>query len=190
MTDAEGCVVSTSVFTVEEPTAIGATVVNAEPEVHNQSDGVIDLDVTGGTVPLSFEWTDETGNVVSTSEDLIGVPAGTYTLNVEDANGCTWTEEYTVQQVTAAIDKELAQQILLYPNPTQGEFTLAFDGLAITHADVRVFDLRGQLVYEMMGANLTAGQLQLDLTQQSSGVYVVKIRVDNHIVAKRVVVSK
>lgn len=190
VTDAEGCVVATNQFILEEPTAISATVVNTEPEVHNQSDGVIDLDVTGGTVPLSFEWTDEMGNVVSTSEDLIGVPAGTYTLTVVDANGCTWTEEYTVQQVTAAINKELAKQILLYPNPTQGEFTLAFDGLAITYADVRVFDLRGQLVNEMMGANLTAGQLQLDLTQQSSGIYVVKIRVDNHIVAKRVVVSK
>ncbi len=49
--------------------------------------GSVDVAVDGGYLPYTFTWTDEVGTVVSTSEDLAGVPAGAYFLEVLDANG-------------------------------------------------------------------------------------------------------
>jgi gliding motility-associated-like protein len=49
----------------------------------------------GGTTPRSYLW-----NSGQTSEDLIGVCAGTYTLTVTDANGCTNILSAVVQEPT------------------------------------------------------------------------------------------
>ncbi len=55
------------------------------------TDGSIDLAVSGGIPPYNFEWTNSAGVVVSDTIDLMNVPADTYTFSLTDANGCTLT---------------------------------------------------------------------------------------------------
>lgn len=54
------------------------------PTCHGSSDGLIDITLSGGVAPYDIEWTNGT-----TSEDQAGLPAGTYTVIVTDAAGCT-----------------------------------------------------------------------------------------------------
>lgn len=56
------------------------------------SDGAIDLTVTGGTPPYTFEWS--TGAI---TEDISDLPAGTYSVVVTDANGCIAEDEVTLE---------------------------------------------------------------------------------------------
>lgn len=90
--DANGCV---RMFTahVAEPTAIvvGANVIDVTCAGGNNA--VIDLSVSGGVGPYSFDWSDK-----SQSEDLFNLSAGTYTVTVTDENGCQVTQTYTVNQ--------------------------------------------------------------------------------------------
>lgn len=62
---------------------LGIAYVSEDVSCYGLSDGAIDVSVSGGTGVYSFLWTP--GNY--TTEDLIGVTAGTYILHVEDANG-------------------------------------------------------------------------------------------------------
>ncbi len=50
--------------------------------------GDIDITVTGGVAPLTYEWTNAMGTVVGTAEDLNGInEEGWYQVNITDANG-------------------------------------------------------------------------------------------------------
>lgn len=58
--------------------------------------GAINLGVSGGKAPLSYLWS--TGN---TSQNLLNIGAGSYTLTITDADGCKTTGNYTITQPTA-----------------------------------------------------------------------------------------
>jgi gliding motility-associated-like protein len=51
------------------------------------SDGSIDITVTGGAGPYTFQWTDSAA-FAATTEDITGLKQGTYVVEVKDKNGC------------------------------------------------------------------------------------------------------
>ncbi len=90
VTDANGCTHDTAIVLPDPnaPSILLDSIVS--PSCYGYSDGAITVSVTGGNPPYSFQWS--TG---ATTEDLSGIPAGTYTLAVSDASGCQnflWVE--------------------------------------------------------------------------------------------------
>ncbi|MBL0052100.1 MAG: hypothetical protein IPP29_11620 [Bacteroidetes bacterium] len=57
------------------------------------SDGSIDVTATGGTTPYTYLWNDG-----DTNEDRTNLTAGTYTVTVTDANGCTEEATFTINE--------------------------------------------------------------------------------------------
>jgi hypothetical protein len=60
------------------------------------SNGTATLAVSGGTTPYTFAWSNG-----ATSQNLSNLPAGTYTVTVTSASGCTGTASRIVTQPTA-----------------------------------------------------------------------------------------
>jgi len=82
VTDAGGCSVG-NMTTLVEPELLEASH-NAQPVTcAGTATGSINLILTGGTAPYSYLWSD--GN---TDEDRSDLPAGNYSVDVSDAQGC------------------------------------------------------------------------------------------------------
>ena len=96
--DANGCQDDTT-LTIAEP---GVFSYNLDDVSHcscfGVADGAISITISGGTQPYAISWTGPDG-YSSTEEDLVGITAGMYTLNLSDANNCnTFTLDILISQ--------------------------------------------------------------------------------------------
>ncbi|MBN4066107.1 SprB repeat-containing protein, partial [Candidatus Amoebophilus asiaticus] len=92
ITDNNGCTINENAV-ISEPTLISPSTSVQNISCFGFSDGAIDLTVSGGTPPYTFSWSNG-----ATTEDIILLSAGTYTVAVTDNNGCTVNETTTLTQ--------------------------------------------------------------------------------------------
>ena len=74
-----------SVFTITQPDLPNISNVNTDPDC-GASNGSIDLTVSAGFPPFTYLWS--TG---ATTEDINGLAAGTYTVDITDDSSCVYT---------------------------------------------------------------------------------------------------
>jgi large repetitive protein len=90
---ATGCT-ATQTITLTEPSGMTLTTTPTHPSCLGVSNGNINLGLVGGSGPYTYNWSNG-----STNQNLSNVPAGTYTVTVTDANGCTKTASNTLNAV-------------------------------------------------------------------------------------------
>lgn len=101
-------------FTITEPFALEVQADVMGASCPGQSDGQIAINVLGGTAPHAFTWS--TGG----TESSINVTAGSYTVTVTDANGCTLEGTYTVESGPAvSVGITVDQPVVLLGNAIQ-----------------------------------------------------------------------
>ena len=93
LTDGLGCVTPLSVLITQPaaPLLIMNSITNVS--CFGNSNGMLDITVSGGTVPYVYTWNNGTS-----TQDQIGIVAGVYLLNVTDVNGCEILDSYTITQ--------------------------------------------------------------------------------------------
>lgn len=92
VTDANNCQDRTSV-TITEPNALAISFSTTDISCNGASTGAIDLTITGGTAPYNISWSNG-----ATTEDLANIPAGTYQVNITDANDCQVNGTVTINE--------------------------------------------------------------------------------------------
>jgi len=82
------CYRSIPVF-ITEPALLVATIIDSTGVLcNNDSNGTATVEVTGGTPPYTYVWTDSLGTTLGTDTLLDTLPAGPYCVLVTDSNGC------------------------------------------------------------------------------------------------------
>lgn len=82
-------------FTITQPAAALTATSNVSQvyDCVNPTVGSIDITPSGGTPPYSYAWSN-----TATTQDLVNVPPGNYTVTVTDANGCQLSLPFTIIQ--------------------------------------------------------------------------------------------
>jgi gliding motility-associated-like protein len=93
VTDANGCIISTTV-TITQPNPLTVTVNVVNLLCNGICTGSATANVLGGTAPYTYSWSP----VVNTTCCLSNLCAGTYSVTVTDAHGCTATGSGTITQ--------------------------------------------------------------------------------------------
>jgi gliding motility-associated-like protein len=98
VTDNNGCTATASV-TITQPPVLTVTTGPATNVLCNGGNNGSDLATAGGgTAPYTYSWNTLP---VQTNANATGLTAGTYTITVTDANGCTATASTTITQPPA-----------------------------------------------------------------------------------------
>jgi hypothetical protein len=153
ITDANNCSISTTAAIVQQDVP-ALNVLLITPTNCNTSNGQIDMQVTGGTNPFVYTWTD----AVSTTNTATNLAAGTYTLTVTDANNCTATQTANVQATLLAPQAQCS---------TQTDSTIAITWQTVLGADEYIVTANGQTI-SLLNTTLsyTIGNLPADTSIQ------------------------
>ncbi|MHC1707915.1 MAG: T9SS type A sorting domain-containing protein [Bacteroidales bacterium] len=119
--DNNGCTASAT-FTVTEPELLASDYTSTQVSCNGFADGSIDLTTSGGTEPYAWEW-----NTAASTEDISGIPAGTYTITITDANGCIVSNTITITEPDQLVIGSTLENNLCY-NGQLGTITIAVDG--------------------------------------------------------------
>ena len=98
VTDANGCTDSSSVVITEPALLVATTVVDSNISCNGFSDGGATASATGGTMPYTYNWSN-----AATTASITGVVAGTYSVTITDANGCTDSTSVTITEPAVLI---------------------------------------------------------------------------------------
>lgn len=108
---------------------------------------------------------------------------------------CPTTQARTVSGSITAVEKEInvsdnQRYVKAFPTITNGQFTLRFSQMQGT-ADIVILDMNGRVVQRRVAdVNQELQTLPFDLADQASGVYLVRIVMQNNTSVQKVVVQK
>lgn len=92
VTDANGCTLIDTAI-INDPPALQINSVVSMLTCFNSNDGSIDITVTGGTPPYSYNWSNG-----ANSEDINNLDTGIFIVNVSDANACNISDTFQINQ--------------------------------------------------------------------------------------------
>lgn len=151
ITDANGCTENRS-YTISQATANISVSVNKTNAICNSSTGSINISVSGGNSPYSYQWSNG-----ATTQDIYNIPAGSYTVNITDANGCIKTQAYSISSTNGNICVNVNKTNANCAN-TSGSLNISVSG--------------GTAPYSYQWSN---GATTQDINGLSSGTYTVLI---------------
>lgn len=139
-----------------DPLLIESTVIDAL-DCENPESGSIIVNPAGGNPPFAYRWSNG-----STDKNLINIPSGTYTVEIEDAKGCLTEKLFTVKR-PVPISVETIKNTIVNCDPREilEEFTLSVSG--------------GSAPYNIQWSGGESRNNGLTMSTGSSGLYVLNI---------------
>lgn len=136
----------------------------------------------GGVQPYTFEWSSETGLDDYSSQTPVAQPTSntTWTITVTDAIGNQKISTVNVWVDVTNIAQNKGFESNIYVNSAN---TLVIESDKILK-DINIYDITGKL---LVSKNTDSSQLSLDISNLSSGIYIVNLSDGASVISKKIV---
>lgn len=169
--DSAGCQKSFT-FPVTAPPPLQANFITQNPGDSLEL-GRIELRVSGGTPPYLYLW--NTGDTVAILDSL---PAGSYSVDIQDSLGCRLTRVISLIN-TGILDAQLIEQIRLFPNPASGEVNIELRLNRPVGLIAELYSAQARLEKrwaDLSPVNGAQGEWSLVLPDLANGLYFLSLR--------------
>ena len=145
----------------------------------------------------SYQWY-LNGNPIPGGTSYVYCPtvSGNYEVVIVDANGCevpSGSFEITFNPNAPCLVgiEEYGLSLDIYPNPSNGQFTVKYELGHDAKMNLTVFDMLGNRVTETIRMNSSNGIQVIDLSTQSDGVYMLRVLLDDaEMIQERLILVK
>ena len=177
--DANGC------FSTSVPVSTQQNPAPLIPMVNNQGDWL-----QTDAVATSYQWfLDGTPISGSTDSTHLATVEGHYTVQVENAFGCTNLSD-SVFVLPVGIESFKPTAFKLYPNPTREFFTIELAELSAQTASIELRNSLGQNVWRDQLTPVDQGRKTFRVADLNAGVYHVILEVEGNISTTRIIVAQ
>lgn len=149
-----------------------------------------------GTAPYKYEWTGPNGFLVTIQNPSllnIGVSAtGTYSVKITDANNCFGTAQTDVK-VNPILANEISTEVgvNVYPNPVSNELRVSFDAQPNKLVNIMLVNMEGQIIDQKSIKSIGGVQQEkINISNISSGVFLLKINTSTQAFVKKIIIEK
>ena len=141
--------------------------------------GSANVSVSGGTAPYTYLWDDSNNQ---TTDTVINLQAGTYSVTVTDAIGCIQVDSVDISDFSAISDIENSS-INIYPNPSNGILNIE----NISNTEIYIYNILGEQIshYFIKDENTS-----LDISNLSNGTYLLKLVTNEGTYSKQIFLNK
>jgi hypothetical protein len=98
-------------------------------------------------------------------------------------------EKFEVNSLLVDPKSSTANEIIIAPNPSNGEFEISTNGTSLQNTIIRIFDLMGNTIYYDEYTSM-GGTKKISINKQPAGIYLLKIIDDKGQITTEKVIKK
>ena len=168
--DGNGCISLYDTVLVVVTPSITLSALTADVSCFGLTDGLIDLSAAGGFAPYSYSWSNS-----SFTEDLSSLPAGNYSVTVNDASTCTTSLSVIITEPTSLVANSV-ESSFIGCNGGNGILTVTATGGTGTYIGTGSYTVvAGNYTYTVTDANGCSSTTTISVTEPTAIVANVNI---------------
>ncbi|PCI26901.1 MAG: hypothetical protein COB67_09720 [SAR324 cluster bacterium] len=185
VSDMNGCIVTLFIPVIDTSYLVNITSVDTTSTSCNScTDGAIDLTLDPIGAPYTFLW--DNG---STAEDLNNLMSGTYIVTITNADGCSLDTSFTINTSVGVERISPLIQAKVYPNPSNGKFTIEFISPLTEVTTIHIYNNLGQIIYTRKLELTDLDRIiHLQLGDIISGIYLLQLTSNQKYLTQKVII--
>ena len=180
ITDANGCKATSSATTVTEKGSDIVSIVKPDGPITVYAPNTAALSATLGyekDARFKYQWRKDGKDIAGATHYVhYAATSGNYAATISDADCAVTSAEVKVSVlVPTAVSLNATDELLIYPNPTDGLVIVSAHLQKMSNLAVRLIDLQGRIVETFELSKHINSEHGIDLRGYSSGTYILEV---------------